>query len=96
MVASQSASAQSGQRQSIRAHVGPSLQGHPGQVLVQEELGVVMDCYYHGYSGSGGRCVGCEMEDNPEHKTFDDRAERGKEARLKRERERQRSFREGK
>jgi hypothetical protein len=54
-----------------------------------------MDCYYHGYSGGpGGRCVGCEQDDNPEHKTFDDRAERGREARLERDRERNKAFRE--
>lgn len=22
-----------------------------------------MDCYYHGYSGAGGRCVGCEIDE---------------------------------
>lgn len=22
-----------------------------------------MDCYYHGYSGSGGRCIGCEIDE---------------------------------
>jgi hypothetical protein len=26
------------------------------------------DCYYHGYSGSGGSCAGCDQEERNEQK----------------------------